>query len=86
MTYSIKDKKIFLPVNRTHIIDIAPGDVLSVEGFAEASYTWTSQDAEFMENNPDDDIYLHLERSGPNHFRVVSVLFELPESDATAGG
>ncbi len=84
MNYSISQRRIFLPINRAHIIDISADDVLVVEGFQGATYTWTDHDAEFMENNPDDDIYLEMEKTGDNHYRVMRVLFELPENDAAS--
>ncbi len=83
MKYSIKGKRLFLPINRTHILDISSGDVIAVEGFPGASHTWTDHDAEFMENNPDDDIFLVLERVADNQYKVSQVLFELPEQNAS---
>jgi hypothetical protein len=63
MRYQIPGNIILCPIDRTHIIDIAVDDILELQGFPGARYVWTEQDREFVENNPDDDIYLQLERS-----------------------
>lgn len=62
MRYAIPGNMILCPIDRTHIIDIAVGDVLELHEFPGANYEWTDQDREFVENNPDDDIYLQLEK------------------------
>lgn len=74
MKYTLSDNTMLLSLDRTQIIDITPGDVIGLEGFPGAEYTWTAQDSEFMENNPDDDIYLKLERIGENTYRANGIL------------
>ncbi len=68
MRYTIPGNTILCPIDRTHIIDIAVGDVLELREFPGASYEWTEQDSEFVENNPDDDIYLQLEKEDGQFF------------------
>lgn len=74
MTYNIQGKTLLLPIDRTHIIDIAVNDVLNIEGFPGASYTWTTHDRNLVETNPDDDIYLQVERVGENHYKTVGLI------------
>ena len=74
MRYQIPGNIVLCPIDRTHIIDIAVDDVLELQGFPGARYVWTEQDREFVENNPDDDIYLQLERDREEgNFRITGI-------------
>ena len=76
MTYKVEGQKIFVGVNRASIIDITANDTLEVMSLPGAHYTWTDHDTEFLENNPDDDIFLEVERTADNQYKVTRVLFE----------
>ena len=76
MTYKVDGQKIFVGVNRANIIDITANDTLEVKSLPGALYTWTDHDTEFLENNPDDDIFLEVERTGENQYKATRVLFE----------
>lgn len=73
MTYELTGNNILFVLNRTEIIDIMPDDTITLHDFPGATYQWTSQDADFLENNPDDDIYLQVERVGDNHYRATGI-------------
>ena len=75
MTYQLNGNTLLFAINRTEILDISVDDVLSVEGFPGASYVWTEQDSDFMENNPDDEIFLQLERSG-NKYKAAGIILK----------
>ncbi len=73
MTYELNGNTMLFAINRTEIIDISPDDVISLKDFPGAQYQWTSHDAEFLENNPDDDIYLQVERLGENRYKATGI-------------
>lgn len=64
MTYELSGKNLLLNIDRTEIIDISVNDIISLKGFPGARYVWTEQDSDFVENNPDDDIFLQIECVG----------------------
>ena len=76
MTYNIEGKIMLFAIDRTQIIDISVNDVLQIDGFPGASYIWTKHDSELVENNPDDEIYLQVERSGRNAFKATGILLK----------
>jgi len=76
MTYRLTGNNLLFAIDRTRIVDISPDDVITVEGFPGVDYTWTNQDREFMENNPDDDIYLQAERIGDNRYKAMGILLK----------
>ncbi|HEY9489278.1 MAG TPA: hypothetical protein VIQ51_13130 [Chryseosolibacter sp.] len=76
MTYQLNGNNLLFALNRTEIIDISTDDVISVDGFPDISYVWTNHDAEFMENNPDDEIYLQVERTGDNQYKATGILLK----------
>ena len=76
MTYKIDGNTLLFAIDRTQIIDISVNDVLQIQGFPGASHTWTEHDSEFIENNPDDEIYLQIERISENKFRSVGILLK----------
>ena len=73
MTYTLDGKKFLFAITRAEILDISIGDVITVEGFAGVAYKWTDHDSNFLENNPDADIFLQFERS-KDGFRATGVL------------
>lgn len=73
MTYELDGNILLFPINRTDIVDISINDIISVKGFPGLQYAWTEHDSDFVENNPDDEIFLQVEREG-NRFKGVSIL------------
>lgn len=63
-------------IDRTEIIDISVKDIIAVEGFPGAGYEWTAQDSEFVENNPDDDIFLQIERINQSTYRASGIVLK----------
>lgn len=76
MTYKLNSKSILFEINRAEIIDISVGDVIAIEGFPGVEYVWTEQDGEFVENNPDDDIFLEIERIDAKNFKGTGILLK----------
>jgi len=76
MIYQIEGKHLLLAMDRAAIIDINPGDILEVKGLPGVKYQWTEQDREFMENNPDDEIFLQIERTGENQYSAKGILLK----------
>ena len=76
MTYQLNGNNLLFAINRTDIVDISPDDEISVDGFPGLSYVWTNHDSDFMENNPDDDLYLQAERIGSNKFKATGILLK----------
>lgn len=76
MTYQLNGNNLLFAINRTEIVDISPDDVISVDGFPGVTYVWTHHDSEFVENNPDDEIYLQVERVGDNKYRASGILLK----------
>ena len=62
MTYTLDGSKLIFALNRADIVDISAGDVIKIDGFEGADYKWTDHDSDFLENNPDADIFLELQR------------------------
>ena len=76
MTYELDGSNMLLTLDRTAIIDISVNDTISIKGFPGADYVWTEQDSDFMENNPDDEIFLQVETDGKNFKATRIVLRE----------
>ena len=76
MTYQLNGNSMLFAIKRTEILDISVNDVITVEGFDDVHYVWTEQDSEFVENNPDDDIFLQIERSGQNQYKATGILLK----------
>jgi hypothetical protein len=76
MTYKLNGKSILFEINRADIIDISVGDVIAIEGFPGVEYVWTEQDGEFVENNPDDDIFLKIDRVDGKAFKGTGILLK----------
>jgi hypothetical protein len=62
MKYQIDSEYILIELDRSAIVDISPGDELESSNL-EARYTWSEQDAQFMESNPDAKIFLKFEKA-----------------------
>lgn len=73
MTYTLNGNSLLFAIDRTGIIDVAPGDIIQLNDFPGAEYTWTTHDSEFLENNPDDDIFLQVDRVGDNRYRATGI-------------
>lgn len=78
MTYKLSGNDFLFLLDRTMILDISPGDVISLEDFPGATYEWTNHDGEFLENNPDDDIYLQVEKAGDHRYRATAITLKSP--------
>jgi hypothetical protein len=76
MTYRLKGDHILFAINRTEILDISVNDVITLDGFPGVSYVWTAHDREFMENNPDDEIFLQVQRVDGNKFKGTGILLK----------
>jgi hypothetical protein len=74
MTYNIEGNKMLFSIDRTTIIDISADDVIQVTGFPGAVHRWSEHDTEFVENNPDDEIFLQVERIGQNSFKALGIV------------
>jgi hypothetical protein len=78
MTYQIDGNSMLFLINRADIIDISVNDILDVKGLPGAKHSWTEQDAEFVENNPDDDIFLEIERVSENQYKDKGIVLRQP--------
>jgi hypothetical protein len=72
MIYTIEGNTLLFAINRTEIMDISENDTIRITGIADFEYQWTDHDREFLENNPDDDIFLRVEKKG-NSFQVTGM-------------
>src|SRR5690606_22449480 len=81
-------RNLLFAINRADIVDISPNDVITVDGFPGAEYLWTDHDGEFFENNPDDDVFLEIERTADNTFRAIGIVLRQqhpqPRSDRSS--
>lgn len=76
MVYKIEGNQMLFSIDRTKIIDITPSDRIEVRGFPGAAHVWTEHDTEFIENNPDDEIFLLVERVDDNKFRTSGIMLK----------
>ena len=75
MTYQLNGNSLLFAINRTEILDISVDDVITLDGFPGADYVWTEQDSDFVENNPDDEIFLQMERKG-NKYKATGIILK----------
>lgn len=75
MTYQLNGNNLLFAINRTDILDISANDVITLDGFPGVTYAWTEQDGDFVENNPDDEIFLQIERSG-NKYKATGIILK----------
>ena len=76
MTYELTGKSLLFPIDRTDILDISIDDVISIKGFPGLQYVWTEHDGEFVENNPDDEIFLQIEHTDGNKLKGVGIVLK----------
>lgn len=76
MNYKLDGAKLLLAIPRSEILDISVKDVITIEGFDGAKYEWTDHDSDFVENNPDADIFLELERTNGDAYRARGILLK----------
>ena len=76
MTYELEGNNLLFQINRADILDISINDTISVSGFPGLRYKWTAHDSEFVENNPDDDIFLEVERVDDTKFRGIGIVLK----------
>jgi hypothetical protein len=76
MTYKLDGRYLLFPISRTDILDISTNDVIAVAGFPGLQYVWTDHDGEFVENNPDDEVFLQIERVDNTRFRATGILLK----------
>jgi hypothetical protein len=76
MTYELEGNNLLLQINRADIVDISVDDTITVKGFGGLVYKWTEHDREFVENNPDDDIFLEIESADNRKFRAVGIVLK----------
>lgn len=76
MVYELDSNTVLFEIDRTAIVDISIGDVLKVCCLSDATYTWTEQDTQFMESNPDARLFIRFEQNGKNKFvgRGVTII------------
>lgn len=75
MTYELSGKNLLFNIDRTEIIDISVNDIISLKGFPGVQYVWTDQDSDFVQNNPDDDIFLQIESAGKD-FKAKGIVLK----------
>jgi hypothetical protein len=80
MTYNIEGKIMLFAIDRTQIIDISVNDTLQIEGFPGTSYTWTKHDSQLIETNPDDSIFLQIERTEADKYKALGIVLTVDES------
>jgi hypothetical protein len=73
MIYQLDGTLLLFALNRIELIDISIGDTLQVKGFPAINYLWTAHDSSLIETNPDDDIFLEVERTPENEFKAVRI-------------
>ncbi|MGC1242814.1 MAG: hypothetical protein WA874_14580 [Chryseosolibacter sp.] len=73
MTYQLNGNSLLFAINRADILDISVNDIIAVEGFPGVNHVWTDHDSDFVENNPDDDIFLQVERKG-DQFKAAGIV------------
>ena len=76
MTYTLDGTQLIFALDRAQILDISANDTIEIEGFEGVSYTWTNHDSEFLENNPDADVYLEVERGSENRYMAKGILLK----------
>ena len=76
MTYQLNGSTILFAINRADILDISVDDIITVDGFPGVDYQWTEQDSDFVENNPDDDIFLQIERVADKQFKASGIVLK----------
>lgn len=73
MTYELAGSALLFEIDRSRIIDISPGDTITVQGFQDLKHVWTVQDREFIENNPDDDIFIAFKKTADGIYQACGI-------------
>ena len=76
MTYELDGSSLLFLIKRADILDISVNDVISVNGFPNLRYKWTKHDSEFVENNPDDDIFLEIQHLDDGQFKCIGIVLK----------
>ncbi len=76
MTYKLDGNELLLTLKRAEILDISVKDVITVAGFPGVQYEWKDQDRDFVENNPDADIFLEIERKKDGEYKGCRILLK----------
>ena len=69
MHYQVKSGTVLVRIDRALILDISNGDEITIDGLDVDSYKWREQDSQFVESNPDADIFLRLEKNREGSYR-----------------
>jgi hypothetical protein len=78
MLYEIQSDTMMFEIDRTAIVDISVGDDLRPKGFSKGLYTWTQQDSQFMESNPDARVFLKVRKTTGNDYKGIGIMV-IPE-------
>jgi hypothetical protein len=73
MVYELESNTVLFEIDRTAIVDISIGDKLQVCCLSDATYTWTEQDSQFMESNPDARLFISFKKNKDNTFQGTGV-------------
>lgn len=73
MVYELESNTVLFEIDRTAIVDISIGDTLKVCCLSDATYTWTKQDSQFMESNPDSRLFIKFRKGKGNTFEGTGV-------------
>lgn len=76
MTYKLDGSKLLFAIDRARIVDISVDDVLTVDGFEGVQYKWTDHDRDFVENNPDADLFLEIEPDKSKGYRATGIILK----------
>ena len=73
MVYQLESNIILFEIDRTAIVDISIGDTIKACCLADAEYTWTEQDSQFLESNPDARLFIKFSKEKDNTFQGLGV-------------
>ena len=78
MLYEIQSDTMMFEIDRTAIVDISVGDSLWPKGFSKGLYTWTQQDSQFIESNPDARVFLKVQKTSGSDYKGIGIMV-IPE-------
>ena len=73
MVYELESNVILFEIDRTAIVDISTGDTIKACCLSDAEYTWTEQDAQFLESNPDARVFIKFSKEQGNKFQGLGL-------------
>ncbi len=73
MVYELESDTVLFEIDRTAIVDISIGDKLKVCCLSDATYTWTEQDSQFTESNPDARLFIKFRINKDKTFEGAGV-------------